>query len=881
MSRITKNRLAKNLLLTAAVVLLGALPAAWLHAGDNIETVTGGGTVISHELWAPSAFPLPWLLHEDGIVNNNSVGAGTPPVSNAAAVAELSAAFQSWEAVPTSDITVAYAGETPIGDSGCDLQNIATWSDTNITFPVGAIAAGLATSYVGPDIVLNAGNRTVACGTGTVMLPVADYPNGMTLTAGTILDMDMTWNANGIDYVTTPNTTFSVVDIQAVAAHEFGHMFGFSHTSLAYTASNPATMFPIVSSQNIALQNNVRTLAQDDVASSGRGYPDTGFYPTGVAPYTTGAITGRVTQPNGTGATGVRLWAYDTASLNQPIYETFTATQFDFDPALDTGDYVLDGLEPGDYYVCILPWSNNVPTAQSSDPLRYNLTTSNGTGNTGFPTECYDDHQPGTPAPGFGSSDLIRTVTVTAGATTPNIDFVTGSQTSDFVLVMDRSGSMLLPSGNPGTNKLEALQDSAHAFIDYLDLAGNHRLGLVQFQQNLVPLVPVFDLQSLTAGTVANAHAAVTGMSAGGVTNIIAGVDEAVDQLTTIAGPNPRQVVMLFSDGKHNWPFGSDLNDIGPPLLANDLTFYSVGFGTNVDDVILTDVALSTGGVHVNEQALDPLALGKHFLSIAASAADETTLIDPRYTLGYGQTATLNTAVDSDDQHLSFVVHWPTRDRDRFRVTVTTPNGCAFNTDAPPSGAAVRRGDTYQVVRVPLPLSCGSSVEHSGVWSISATNLQEQTEEVEILIFGRSPIELFAEVFMDRDGKTPLVSARLLNRGKVREADRIWGQILVPLEGTDDSTDQDQKGRDWQGPKPQYPPRGERTIDIYLYDDGKDGDDKAGDGIFTARLPLVDKGAHHLRVVADYTDKLKSQREFTLGFYFDGSSILTPKGSYK
>src|SRR5262249_18663588 len=153
------------------------------------------------------------------------------------------------------------------------------------------------------------------------------------------------------------------------------------------------------------------------------------------------------------------------------------------------------------------------------------------------PTECFDDAPSATAAPDFTNRDLIRTVTVTAGHTTPHIDFVTGGQTSDFVLVMDRSGSMSLPSGHPGTSKLEALQDAANMFIDFLDVTGGHRLGLVQFEETLVPLSPVVDLQPLTAAAVTDAHNAINGMTAGGWTNIIAGVQEGVDQLTGIASP--------------------------------------------------------------------------------------------------------------------------------------------------------------------------------------------------------------------------------------------------------------------------------------------------------------------------------------------------------
>ena len=509
--------------------------------GDNIEVVTGGATVISHKLWHVNAFPLAWKLHEDGVVNNDAVGAGTPALTNADVGNAISAAFQEWQDVAISTITVTFAGETPTGDSGCDLENIITWSDTVETFASTVIAKGLTTSYVGPPFVLNDTNRTLPCGAVNVTLPASGYPNGTSLAAGTILDMDMTWNAADFDYVTTPNATSSVLDIRAVASHEFGHMFGFSHSSLAFAGSDPVTMFPIVSSTDVTLQTNMRSLELDDQASSGRGYPGPGFFPGGGLPATTGVISGRVSQPDGTGAQGVRVWAYDTSDTSQPIYETFTATSFDWDTSLQPGDYVLDGLQSGKYFVCIVAWQNGVPTAQAANELRYNLTTGNASGHTGFGTECYDDAQSATSTPDFATTDLIRPVSVTAGLTMPGIDFVTGAGTTDFVLVMDRSGSMTLPSGTPGKTKLEALQDAAKLFVDFLDLAGNHKLGLVQFEESLVPLTPVIALQPLDAAAAQDAHSAIDTMSAGGWTNIIAGANEANDQLTSIGSPSPRQ----------------------------------------------------------------------------------------------------------------------------------------------------------------------------------------------------------------------------------------------------------------------------------------------------------------------------------------------------
>ncbi|MEO1174372.1 MAG: vWA domain-containing protein, partial [Myxococcota bacterium] len=410
------------------------------------------------------------------------------------------------------------------------------------------------------------------------------------------------------------------------------------------------------------------TLADDDVASSG-GYPDTGFWPTGSAPYTTGAISGWVRTPAGAAATGVRVWAYPVSAPATPRYETFTVSQFEFNPAENAGDYLMKGVLPGEYYVCILPWSNGAPAANIDDPARYNLTTNNGANNTGFPTECFDDAQFSTAAPSFASgTDLLRKVTVTAGATTPGINFVTGAQATDFMLVMDRSGSMGGDSGTPGITKMVALQNAANAFIDYLDLAGGHRLGLVQFDEGTPALTPVFDLQALNSGTVGDAHDAIDFMTPGGWTNIIGGVDRGVSQLSTIGTPADRQIMLVFSDGKHNRPVGSDLNDIDALVSSNDVTLYSVGFGDDVDDAILSQVAVNNGGVHVNETDLDAMALGKHFLSIAASAADQTTLIDPRYHLAPGESASLDVPVLASERDLVLAVQWNTPGQRRFDV---------------------------------------------------------------------------------------------------------------------------------------------------------------------------------------------------------------------
>lgn len=857
-----------------AALAIGAL-AESAYAADNIETVISSGTQISESLWVPAAMPLTWQLNDAGVANNSTT------VSNTAAVAEIDQAFEAWNDVPTSDIRAVYGGETTETDSGCDLINLITWSDSTQMWDVGVIARGLSWEYVGAPKTLSATDRSVACGSGGAMveLPTGVYPNGSILQPGTILDMDMTWNAGGFDYVTSPDSNAGNIDIQSVAVHEFGHLFGFAHSSLDFGASDPQTMYPAVDPTDTVYQTNMYDLADDDVASSG-GYPDAGFWPTGTPPYITGAISGWVRTPAGAAATGVRVWAYPVTSPATPRYERFTVSQFEANPTENAGEYVMQGVLPGDYYVCIIPWSNGVPQPDIDDPARYNLTTVNGANNTGFPTECFDDAQFTTTRPSFTSgTDLLRRVTVSAGTTTPGINFVTGAQATDFMLVMDRSGSMGGDSGTPGITKIVALQNAANAFIDYLDLAGGHRLGLVQFDDGTPALSPVFDLQALNSGSISNAHDAIDFMTPGGWTNIIGGVDAGVSQLSTIGTPADRQIMLVFSDGRHNRPVGSDLNDIDALIAANDITMYSVGFGDDVDDAILSQVALNSGGVHVNEIDLDAMALGKHFLSIAASAADQTTLIDPRYHLAPGESASLEVPVLESERDLVFAVQWNTPGMQRFDVKLVSPSGCSPSTFLSTPGVSARRGDTHRLVKVDLPYNCNGKLDREGTWTITVTggdlDQGKDKEEVQVVVFGASRTRLFADTGMVDD--LPVISARVTHEAEPITSAAMRALVVLPLPPSGNSEKQDaQQGEGGEFVPPEVP-REERTVEIELVDNGKDGDVEAGDGIFSAVMPTELPGTYNIRIIAEYEHELGYGRRETLtSAFFDGERVLVP-----
>lgn len=450
---------------------------------------------------------------------------------------------------------------------------------------------------------------------------------------------------------------------------------------------------------------------------------------------------------------------------------------------------------------------------------------------------------------------------------------------SDVMLVMDRSGSMSLGSGTPGLTKLEALQNAANEFVDLLDLGGGHRLGLVQFEENLVPFVPAFDLQQLAAANVGAAHTAIGSMDTGGWTNIIAGVNEAANQLGTIASPAspfPRQTIVVFSDGKHNRPVGSDLNNINATVQAGNYKFYSIGFGTDVDDAILTNVANNSGGIHVNEQDLSAIQLTKYFLTVGALVHDMTVLSDPTYQLGPGESAKFSVNLSKLDHSVTFAVNWTGEHANDIKLSLQAPDRRCRIPLKDHKGLQIRKGKTYRLIRVELPYNCNGIKVHEGKWTIQAgpdDMSGDAKETVDIMILGDSRLKLRAKAGLGQDKGQLLLAARFLQDGsplrRLKEA-YVKAHILLPQPDTYDSEKQDRFKKS-DRPEKQEPSRRERRWKtLQLYDNGKNGDRKAGDGVFTTALDIsgLKPGLLQTRLVATFQDgKLELTREATACFY--------------
>ena len=336
------RRAVAALLAISAATVAGITPA---RAGGNIEAVVNGNTQIADAVWSPLALPIPWRLNDQGVINNCNNGnplcaEGVSPLTLQRAIDGLTAAFNTWQNVPTSRIAFTYAGTSTVTAVGLDNVHLITWADGGtLNCPAGVVAT-TPNFHLTADLTVSSANRDLNSD-GIIDLDPAVYPNGAVLKAGTIVDADMAWCPARNDYVDVPlDTTTSTLDLVAVATHELGHFHGLSHSSLV---SPLATMTPFVDI-TVDFDQDFRVLSQDDIASTSRSYPETsqkGLY---------GTITGRLVLPGGTtAADGVSVTAFNTATGEMTV-QVFSVSRFTAGTLLP-GTFRIDWLPPANYYV--------------------------------------------------------------------------------------------------------------------------------------------------------------------------------------------------------------------------------------------------------------------------------------------------------------------------------------------------------------------------------------------------------------------------------------------------------------------------------------------------------------------------------------------------
>jgi hypothetical protein len=185
-----------------------------------------------------------------------------------------------------------------------------------------------------------------------------------------------------------------------------------------------------------------------------------------------------------------------------------------------------------------------------------------------------------------------------------------GTRDTNLSLILDVSGSMDDPSGLTGLTRLDVLKASVIELLEQYDNTGDVRVELVSFSTGATQLPPDWM-------TLAQAKAAVLGLTAGGTTNYDAALSTLISNFGDAGKIVGAQNVNYFvSDGQPNQPAGSEGVSAAEEttwinfLNSNNINSFALGAGSGVVQSALDPIAYN-GQSHTNTNAVVVTDLGQ------------------------------------------------------------------------------------------------------------------------------------------------------------------------------------------------------------------------------------------------------------------------------
>ena len=273
--------------------------SAWLVAG------TGGGAMAYQTYGVEIGGRVVTVKWKTPPVRYYVTARGVTGVSAGDLQAAVARAFATWQGVPSAGATSQFVGLTqapPFDDDGMSTLGFLDRPDL--------------------DRVLGA----------------TDYV--LDKVTGEIIESDIFFNS-AFSWSVAPGGEAGKFDLESIALHEIGHLFGLGHSALGETELRPsggrrviaaeAVMFPIAfTAGNIS----GRSLRADDIAGISE------IYPAGSHQRETGMIAGRVTK-GGQGVVGAHVVAF-----NPSTGQLVGGFSFGRD-----GRFAIGGLSPGPHII--------------------------------------------------------------------------------------------------------------------------------------------------------------------------------------------------------------------------------------------------------------------------------------------------------------------------------------------------------------------------------------------------------------------------------------------------------------------------------------------------------------------------------------------------
>ncbi len=452
----------------------------------------------------------------------------------------------------------------------------------------------------------------------------------------------------------------------------------------------------------------------------------------------------------------------------------------------------------------------------------------------------------------------------------------------DVIQVLDRSGSMgmKVDAGSVDT-KIEKLRDASSQFVGIMNPNLNNRLGLILFNQDVVPFAPadqavlsVLDgprANHLINNTITPAH-----ITHGGSTSIGDGLRQALnDFLSATSEPEHSRSILLVTDGMENT--AEMIATVQPDLIANDITVYALGlgYGAGIDETKLVNLVEATHGTY--RITSDNLFFQKLFIETLAGAVDWSVINDPAGTISAGMVQMIPIVVQPDETGVTFTVYWDGPDH-AVDCELITPSGKIITGN--PRNSSVRYGEHsgYVFYQVDFPLVGDLATEWAGEWKMKLTGsdsigrgvsvryssscFAESGPELEVSfnkLFNLTGDDIRLEALLTRSGM-PVTGAKLYVYGDVPKigAGNVLHEGVVNMDqlhqpaviGGDTLSLIDKKI--WllsNSGKTNVLLRDSATIQ--LYDDGLHGDRSANDGIYANKFSDTRiQGSYTFRFVA-------------------------------
>jgi hypothetical protein len=281
-------------------------------------------------------------------------------------------------------------------------------------------------------------------------------------------------------------------------------------------------------------------------------------------------------------------------------------------------------------------------------------------------------------------------------------------QPTDITIVLDRSGSMSIPSvSNTGASRLDDAKEAAFLFANLLEDGSSHQLGMISFSTAATPASsPDMPLTSIL-NAPATLSAALSGINADGLTNI----GDGLQQAQTLLNPDDqrRKAILLLTDGEENQTPNMLDVDLG------DTHVCSIGFGMRgISSGKLQPLSERQGGIYLTGDKT--IELKKFFVFCFANIFDAPVAEDPIDTLPAGQLISSPTIHRAFlDEKIVFVLGWTNPSPlGTLQLAITTPFGNVVDLGAP--GVESKFGPTWHIVRFKLPFNG----EGDGNWTAHA-----------------------------------------------------------------------------------------------------------------------------------------------------------------